>query len=86
MRVSIRVGGIDRASLEDRIGWIRQVQSDKSTIPIGEEDQFAIIRRLCTMSVICVSIASLASVEWTADILNAPIRNLKWIGRISDVE
>jgi hypothetical protein len=38
------------------------------------------------MSIVGVSIAALSGAEGTADILNSPIRNLKWIGRISNIE
>src|SRR5262245_36127716 len=52
MCISICVGGIYRATFEDRLGRVRYIQGNESTIPVRNEDQLSIIRRLCPMPII----------------------------------
>jgi hypothetical protein len=58
----------------------------KAAVPVGEEHELAVLRRLDSVAVVGVRIATLAGGERAADVLDAPVGDLEGVRRIGDVD
>ena len=83
--VAVCVRRIGRAALEDWPRRVSHVEGDEAAVPIRDEDQLAVLGRLCPVPVVGISITPLTGVKRAADIQNAPIGHLNRMRGIGDV-
>jgi hypothetical protein len=65
---------------------IAHVEPDEAAVPVREEHQLAVLRRLGAVAVVRVGVAALSARERSARVLNPPVRDLRGCGRIRDVD